>query len=78
MGFEEIVVVVQQLRVEYLQHFIPIWIRLAERLDGVAGGEVLEVEMRGVGQCGFQGADCEVAGIGRGNLVDGYGAQGSE
>ena len=78
MGLDKVVVVVQELRVEYLEQLVPIRIRLAERLDGVAGGEVLKVEMRRVGQRGGEGADGEVVGLGRGDFVEGDGAQGAE
>ena len=78
VGFDKVVVVVQQVRVEYFEQFIPFRIRPAERLDRVARGEFLEVEMRGVEQCGFQRAEGEAAGFGGGDVFDGYGAQGSE
>ena len=74
VGFEEVVVVVQQLGVEYFKQFIPFWFRLAERLDRVAGGEVLEVEVRGMGQSGLERTDREVVGVWRGDLVGGDGA----
>ena len=78
MGFDEVVIVVQQLRVEYLEQLVPFRVRFAERLDGVARGEILKVEVRGVGERGGEGADGEVVGFGRGDLVEGDGAQGAE
>lgn len=78
VGFDKVVVVVQQLRVEHLEQLVPLRVRLAERLDGVAGGEVLEVKVRGLGEGGFEGADGEGAGLGRGDLVEGDGAEGAE
>ena len=78
MGFDEVVVVVQQLRVEYLEQLEPFRIRPAERLDRVARGEVVEVEVRRVGERGGEGADGEVVGFRRGDFVEGDGAQGAE
>lgn len=78
VGLDEVVVVVQQLGVEHLEQLVPLRVRLAERLDGVAGGEVLEVKVGGLGEGGFEGADGEGAGLGRGDVVEGHGAEGAE
>lgn len=78
VGLDEVVVVVQQLRVEQLEQLVPLRVRLAESLDGVAGGEVLEVKVRGLGEGGFEGADGKGAGLGRGDFVEGHGAEGAE
>lgn len=74
----EVVVVVQELHVDDFKELEVFRVGLAEGLDGVDGGEVLEVEVGGVGEGGFEGADAEVAGVGLGDFVGGNGAQGAE
>ena len=47
-------------------------------MDGVGGREVLEVEVGGMGEGGFEGADAEATGVRVGDFVTGDGAQGTE
>lgn len=74
----EVVVVVQRLRGEDFQEFEEDWVGFAEGLDGVEGGEVLEVEMGGVGEGGFEGAEAERTGVGGGGFVGGNGTESTE
>ena len=78
VGFEEVVVVVQQLGAEELEELEPIRFALPEGLDGVAGGEVLEGEVGRVGEGGFEGAEGEIVGVVFGCFVGGDCAQGAD
>ena len=47
-------------------------------MDGIGGGEVLEVEVGGVSERGFEGADGEAVGFRGGDFIWGDGAQRTE
>lgn len=79
VGIEPLGIILQPLRVEEFEQFIPgRVVRVAEGLHGVAVGEVLKDEVGGVGEGGLAGADGEVVRWLGGGFGGGDGAQRAE
>ena len=74
----EVVEVVYNVRVEDLKQLEVDGLRVAQGLDGVEVGEVLEIEVGGVGEGGLEGAQGQLLGLGGRDVLGGECSQRTE